>query len=84
VSTAYNRPAGRLGRPPACPPEIMLRILALTDQGYSLRKIAELFNAEGIPTPAGRSGWYKSMVERTTKTLCARDVIAQASGSLRH
>jgi hypothetical protein len=58
----------------------MLRITALTDQGYSLQQIAELFNAEGIPTPAGRSRWYKSMVERTTKTLCARDVIGQAGG----
>jgi hypothetical protein len=58
----------------------MLRIRALTDQGYSLRQIAELFNREGIPTPVGGSRWYKSMVERTTKTLCARDIIAQAGG----
>jgi Recombinase len=75
VSAAYHRPPGRMGRPPVCPPEVMLRISALTDQGYSLQQIAGLFNAEGIPTPAGRSRWYKSMVERTTKTSCARDVI---------
>jgi Recombinase len=80
MSTAYLRPPGRLGRPPVCPPEVMLRITALAEQGYSLREIAEVFNSEGIPTPAGRSRWYKSMVERTTKTLCARDVIAQAGG----
>jgi hypothetical protein len=78
VTAACNRPSGRLGRPPVCPPEVMLRISALTDQGYSLRQIAELFNAEGIPTPAGRRRWYKSMVERTTKTLYAQDVIGQA------
>ena len=81
MSPAYGRARGRPGRPPVCPPEVVLRIAALTDQGYSLRQVAELFNQEGIPTPAGRSGWYKSMVERTTKTLCARDVIAQAEAS---
>lgn len=76
MSAACNRPPGRKGRPPACPPEVVIRILTLTDQGYSLRQIAELLNGEGVPTPAGRFRWYKSMVERTTKTLFARDIIA--------
>ena len=78
MSAAYNRPPGRMGRPPACPPEVVLRIKTLEDQGHSLRGIVELLNNEGVPAPAGKSGWYKSMVERTTKTLYAREVIAQA------
>ena len=81
MSPAYTPPRGRLGQPPVCPPEVVLRITALMDQGYSLRQVAELFNQEGIPTPVGRCGWYKSMVERTTETLRARDVIAQARAS---
>jgi len=80
VSAAYNRPPGRMGRPPACPPDVVLRIKTLEDQGYTLQTIVELFNREGTPTPAGKSEWYKSMVERTTKTLYAREVIAQAGG----
>ena len=80
MSAAYNRPPGRMGRPPACPPDIVLRIKTLEEQGYSLQKIVELFNGEGTPTPAGNSEWYKSMVERTTKTLYARELIAQADG----
>jgi hypothetical protein len=80
MSATYNRPRCRMGRPPACPPDVVLRIKTLKDQGYSLQKIVELFNGEGTPTPAGKSEWYKSMVERTTKTLYAREVIAQAGG----
>ena len=80
MSAAYHRPPGRMGRPPACPPDVVLRIKTLEEQGYSLQKIVELLNDEGTPTPAGKSEWYKSMVERTTKTLYAREVMVQAGG----
>jgi hypothetical protein len=81
VSVDYGRPPGRLGRPPLCPPETILRITALTDQGYTLRQIAELLNGETASTAEGRSDWYKSKVDRVTKTLHARDVIAQAEAT---
>lgn len=70
--------SGRKGRPPCCPKEIIIRILVLTAQDYSLSQIADLFNSENVPTPTGRSRWYKSMVERTTKTLYARSIEMEA------
>jgi hypothetical protein len=56
---------------------VVIRVLALTGQGYSLQQIADLFNREGVPTPTGRSVRYKEMVDRTAKTLSAREIAAE-------
>lgn len=46
----------------------MIRAIALRDQGMSYQKIADTFNAEGIPTPCGGSLWLKSSVDRLLHT----------------
>ncbi len=52
----------RPGRPPVCPPEIVVRIIELQRQGLSYRAISEALNREGVPTPAGRPVWAKSQI----------------------
>ena len=62
-----------MSRPPCCP-GVAARILTLRHQGYSLQKIADLLNAEGVPTPMGRSPWRKSHVYELLGRLYVRDL----------
>ena len=39
------------------------RIAQLRDAGHGWAGVAELLNAEGVPTPSGRGRWHKSTVE---------------------
>jgi hypothetical protein len=62
-----------VSRPPCCP-EVAARIVALRRQGYSLQKIADLFNTEGVPTPMGLSPWRKSHVDGVLGRLYVREL----------
>jgi hypothetical protein len=62
-----------VSRPPCCP-EIAARIVALRSQRYSLQKIADLLNAEGVPTPMRRSPWRKSHVHELLGRLYVREL----------
>lgn len=62
-----------MSRPPCCP-EVAARIKALRRQGYSLQRIADLLNAEGVPTPMGRSPWRKSHVDGVLGRLYVREL----------
>ncbi|WP_198169285.1 recombinase family protein [Herbidospora daliensis] len=67
-------PRRRRGRPPCCPPDVALRVLALRDQGLSLAAISRVLNEEGVRTPAGGRFWQKSHVDRLLHTLHAREL----------
>jgi len=62
-----------VSRPPCCL-EVAARIKALKQQGYSLQKIADLLNAEGVPTLMGRSPWRKSHVDGVLSRLYVREL----------
>ena len=62
-----------MSRPPCCP-EVAARIKALRCQGYSLQRIADLLNAEEVPTPMGRSPWRKSHVYELLGRLYVREL----------
>ena len=43
------------------------RIAELRDQGHSWRQICRTLEAEGIPTPSGRSRWQPVQVQRIAR-----------------
>lgn len=73
MSSPAERPRCRPGRPPCCP-ELARRILALRRRGYSLQRIADLLNDEGVPTLMGRSQWRKSHVDGVLSRLYVREL----------
>jgi len=77
VSGAAKRKHSRAGRPPCCPPELAARIVELRRRHYSLRQIARLLNAEGVPTPMGRSSWSKSHVDGILSRLYVRELLTE-------
>lgn len=42
--------------------EVVTRIRTLREAGLSLRQIADLFNAEGVPTLSGKGRWQKGTI----------------------
>lgn len=69
-----------MSRPPCCP-EVAARIVMLRRKGYSLQRIADQLNAEGVPTPMGRSPWKKSHVDGILGRLYVRELAAQPAGA---
>jgi hypothetical protein len=61
-SAAARRPAGRPGRRPSVPPELVERISAERAAGKSLQAIAAALNADGAPTAHGGARWWPSTV----------------------
>ncbi|GII85069.1 hypothetical protein Ssi03_30590 [Sphaerisporangium siamense] len=74
MSSAARPPRKEPGRPPVCPPAVVVRVRELHGQGLSLKAISEVLNAEGVPTPMGRAPWGKSHVDRLLHTQHARRV----------
>ncbi|GII63945.1 hypothetical protein Skr01_40300 [Sphaerisporangium krabiense] len=72
MTSATRPPRKEAGRPPVCPPEVVVRVRELRDQGLSLKVISEVLNSEGVPTPMGRAPWGKSHVDRLLHTQHAR------------
>lgn len=52
----------KLGRPTVTPKEVAKRIVALRDEGKSLRAIADDLNHQHVPTSQGGKRWYASTV----------------------
>ena len=48
-------------------------------QGMSLREISYVLNAEGVLTPAGRTHWLKSYVDRVLHTHYVQEIISEAA-----
>jgi hypothetical protein len=48
----------------------------LKNDGYSLQQIADLLNAEGLPTPLGRPQWRKSHVDGVLHRRYVRELEA--------
>jgi DNA invertase Pin-like site-specific DNA recombinase len=62
---AVKRAQGvRLGRPPNLPPEIIERIVADREAGWSLRAIASRLTRDGVATAQGGQLWYASTVRK--------------------
>jgi DNA invertase Pin-like site-specific DNA recombinase len=66
---AKKRQGHRLGRPVVLPAETRRRIVRLRARGWSLPKIADALNAEGIATARGRGTWYPSTVAGVLKSV---------------
>jgi len=77
---------GRRGRPPCCPRELAVRVVQLRRQGLSYAAISDVLNADGIPTPLGRSRWRKAYVDRLLHTRYVREIMETESvaSSLTH
>jgi hypothetical protein len=58
----------RAGRPPVCPVEVLDRVIVMRGSGLSFDMVAEILNAEKIPTPGGKSRWWGSYVCRLLQT----------------
>ena len=56
------RPNTRAGRPVSVLPAAEKRIMTLRDEGFSLRSIADILEAEGHDTPRGGQRWYASTI----------------------
>jgi DNA invertase Pin-like site-specific DNA recombinase len=70
---AIKREQGvRLGRPRACPDDVLDRVLALRATGARLIDICDALNTDAIPTPGGGARWYPSHVSRLLRTQDAR------------
>lgn len=52
----------KLGRPRTLPAEVVERIAAEREAGYSLAAIADGLNADGVPTSQGGASWYPSSI----------------------
>ena len=72
----------RVGRPPSCPPELALRIIELRGRGLSYAQVADVLNANHIPTPMGGSHWMKSHVDRLLHTRFVQELINEEALSL--
>lgn len=72
---AQKKSAGvRLGRLSALPLDTVRRVVDLRANGLSLAKIAEMFNAEEVPTAQGGSRWYPSTVRGVLGSQDAADL----------
>jgi hypothetical protein len=60
-----------LGRPPACPPEVLAAVIVMRDSGWRLIDVCEVLNNKEIPTPGGGPRWWPSHVSRLTRTKAA-------------
>jgi hypothetical protein len=65
----------RRGRPPSAPLQVCMRVIDLRSQGLSLSKISKILNLEGVPTPAGRSTWTKTHVDRLLHTRHVQELL---------
>lgn len=73
-------PARDRGRPPSCPPDVVLLMVRMRLDGLSYQKISAALNAAAIPTPAGGKRWLRSSVDRVLHTRYASEFAAQLPG----
>jgi Recombinase len=72
----------RRGCPSSCPPEVLARVVHLHAEGWSLRAIVDLLNAENVRTPGGGQRWWPSHVWRLLGTRCARELLGDHDPAL--
>jgi len=68
------------GRPRLCTDEVLHRVLAMRNAGQPYQAICDVFNAEGVPTPAGRPYWWPSHVWRLVHTRSALEMSDAVAG----
>jgi len=64
----------RRGRPRQCPDAVLHRVLAMRREGMSYQSICDILNADEVPTPAGKSRWWRSHVSRLLHTRSAQEL----------
>lgn len=77
-----GRMVSHLGRYAPVAPAIAERIVAMSQGGASLNKIARTLTAEGVPTSVGGPRWYASVVKRVVDRA-AQSVAGGDSRALR-
>jgi len=70
----------KAGRPPCCSRQLAVRIIQLRHRGLSYEQIANVLNAEQVPTPMGGTRWLKSHVDRLLHTRWVQDIISELNG----
>jgi DNA invertase Pin-like site-specific DNA recombinase len=81
---AAKRAAGvRLGRPRVLPDRVIQRILTLRSGGSSWREVAELLNAERVPTARGGDRWYASTARGAVASFTGQEAKRGASNAAR-
>ncbi len=65
----------RYGRRSALPADVLDRIERLRDSGLSMWSVAEVLNADGVPTATGCNHWYAASV-RSALSARANDRLA--------
>jgi|SRR6185437_10863336 len=79
---AEKRAAGVvLGRPRVLDDALVDRIIALRADGLSMRKVAALLDAEGVPTARGGGKWQVSSIQAVERSRAALAAIAAESAS---
>jgi hypothetical protein len=67
--------AGRRGRKPGCPPEVVRRMYRLYClEGMTYRQIAAFLTAEGVPMSMGGLEWDKPDVVRVMLSTYGQDI----------
>ena len=78
AALAARKAAGmKLGRPTKVPDEVLRRIISETEQGRSLRTIAQGLMADGIRTGSGNATWHAVQVQRALDCDRAREIAAE-------
>jgi DNA invertase Pin-like site-specific DNA recombinase len=62
----------RLGRPTSLPVAVSKRLSRLRSRGMSYKTIADILNAEGVPTAQGGARWYPATVRKVLARLAPR------------
>jgi hypothetical protein len=55
------------GKPTSIDAEVRERMVAWREAGWSLARIAEQLNADGVPTPRGGGAWYAQSVRQVVE-----------------
>lgn len=63
----------RLGRPVTLPDAVAERIQALRASGETLQAIADILNAEQVPTAHGGARWYPKVINDIIRRSAALD-----------
>lgn len=75
---ALRRQGARLGRPVLLPVKVRRRIVNLRARGWSLPRIAEALNREGVPCAQGGRQWWPATVAAVLRSAALDKEVAAA------
>jgi hypothetical protein len=71
------------GKPTSIDAAVRGRMVAWREAGWSLARIAEQLNADGIPTPRGGGTWYAQSVRQVVEAERRRRTSASSADEVR-